>query len=268
MSSMSAFGVNLLLCGLAVALIFGAVMAVAIRLSNHSIVDTIWGLGFAVVAVISYLASSGCGGDPVRRATVLALTTIWGVRLAVHIGTRNAGHGEDPRYVALLSRRTGNLGSYVIRTIYGPQAVILFIVSLPVQVAMYERAPLGVIGGIGIAVWGVGFFFETVGDAQLARFKKDPANAGRVMDRGLWAWTRHPNYFGDSCVWVGLWLLALGSPAGLPAVVSPVLMTYFLVKVTGKALLEKDMRRRRGASYEEYVARTSGFFPRPPRRTS
>jgi len=261
-----AMAANLLYCTAAVLVYFAAVMVAAIRLNRHAIVDVFWGPGFVMVAAVSYLASAGHGGDALRRATVLALTAVWGLRLAVHIGVRNAGRGEDKRYTAILNKRTGSLFGYVVRTIYAPQALILFVVSLPVQLAMYESAPLGVLGAAGIAVWCLGFFFEAVGDAQLARFTRDPANAGKVMDRGLWAWTRHPNYFGDACVWTGLWLLALGHPVGLLAVISPVAMTHFLVNVTGKALLEKGMRRSRGAAYEDYVARTSGFFPRPPRR--
>ena len=260
------FAANLLVCAVAVVAYFAVIMATAIRLDRHAIVDVAWGPGFVMVALISYLASADHGGDAARRATVLALTAIWGLRLGVHIGMRNAGHGEDKRYTAILNRRTGSLVGYVTRTIYAPQAVILFVVSLPVQLAMYESAPIGVIGALGIAVWCVGFGFEAVGDAQLARFTADPANAGKVMDRGLWAWTRHPNYFGDACVWFGLWLLALGHPAGLVTIIAPVTMTYFLMNVTGKALLEKGMRRSRGAAYDDYVARTSGFLPRPPRR--
>ena len=263
---MSPLVVNLLLCAGAVAVYFASVMAVAIRLSKHSIVDVCWGLGFSGIAAISFVASSHSGGDTVRRVTVLALTAIWGVRLAVHIGMRNRGHAEDPRYAAILGRRRGGLVSYALRAIYAPQAVVMFLVSLPVQFAMYQSARLGALGIAGIAVWSVGFGFEAVGDAQLAGFKKDPANAGQIMDRGLWAWTRHPNYFGDCCVWAGLWLLALGSPTGLITVISPVVMTFFLIKVTGKPLLEKGMRRSRGAAYDDYAARTSGFFPRPPKR--
>lgn len=241
-------------------------MALSIRIDNQSIVDIFWGPGFVLVAVVSYLASRHAGGDDVRRLVVLVLTAIWGLRLGLHIGVRNIGHGQDPRYTAIMSHRSGSLAGFVARKIYLPQAVILFVVSLPVQFAMYQKASLGVVGALGIAVWVLGFLFEAVGDCQLTRFKKDPANAGAIMDRGLWAWTRHPNYFGDVCVWVGLWLLALGRPAGLVTVVSPLLMGFFLVKVSGKALLEKNMRRKRGPAYDAYVARTSGFFPRPPRR--
>ena len=264
---MNPIALNLLLCAAAVVVYFAGVMAASFGLRNHSIVDVFWGPGFVMVAAVSYVASMHAGGDPARRLTVLVLTAVWGLRLGAYIGRRNAGHGQDARYTELLSRRTGGVVGYVVRTVYGPQAVILFIVSLPVQIAMYESAPMGALDALGIAVWSIGFVFEAVGDAQLARFKKDPANAGRVMDRGLWAWTRHPNYFGDACVWVGLWLLALGHPAGLLTVISPVAMTYFLVNVTGKALLEKGMRRSRGAAYDDYVARTSGFFPRPPRQS-
>lgn len=258
--------INLGLCALAVVLYFAAIMVVSIRLRNHSLVDIFWGPGFVLLAAVSYGLSAQSGGDPVRRTTVLVLTAIWGLRLGGYLAARNLGHGEDKRYTALLSRRSSGLVGYVVRTVYAPQAVVMYIVSLPVQVAMYERTPLGILGMVGILVWCVGFVFETVGDAQLARFKKDPANAGRVMDRGLWAWTRHPNYFGDVCVWLGLWLLALGSPAGLLTVVSPVLMGFFLIKVTGKALLEKNLRRSRGAAYDAYAARTSGFLPLPPRK--
>ena len=259
-------GTNLVLSAVAVVVYFAAIMALSFRLRNHSLIDIFWGPGFVLVALVSYLASAHFGGDPIRRMTVLALTGIWGIRLAVHLAVRNIGHGQDKRYTALIGDRTSGLVGYVARTVYGPQAAVLFIVSLPVQFAMYERSPLGILGALGILVWAIGFGFEAVGDAQLTRFRNDPANTGRVMDRGLWAWTRHPNYFGDVCVWVGLWLLALGSPVGLVTVVSPVLMTYFLVNVTGKALLEKGLRRSRGAAYDDYAARTSGFLPRPPRR--
>ena len=263
--SWAAIGANLLWCALAVLVYFGAIMAAGIRLRNQSIVDIFWGPGFVMVAVVSYLASADSGGDGLRRATVLVLTAIWGLRLGLYLARRNIGHGEDKRYTAIMSRRQGTVAGYVLRVVYGPQALILFVVSLPVQLAMYEAAPLGLLGVLGVAIWCVGFAFEAVGDAQLARFRADPANAGRIMDRGLWAWTRHPNYFGDVCVWVGLWVLSLGHPVGLLTVVSPLLMGYFLVRVSGKALLEKGMRRTRGEAYADYAAHTSGFFPRPPR---
>ena len=142
----------------------------------------------------------------------------------------------------------------------------MWFVSLPLQVAMYERASLGIVTWLGVAVWAVGFGFETVGDWQLRRFRASPSHAGRVLDRGLWRYTRHPNYFGDAVVWFGLWLLACSHWLGFVLVASPAYMTNMLVRHTGKRLLEKHMARSKGTAYADYVSRTSGFFPWPPRR--
>ncbi|WP_433086478.1 DUF1295 domain-containing protein [Dactylosporangium sp. CA-052675] len=261
----SALLINLGATVVAVALVMAVTMAYALRRREQSIVDTVWGLGFVVVAVVSFALSAG-HGDPVQRWVTLALTAVWGVRLGVYIFARNRGKGEDPRYAALLRRNQGGLVPYVIRTIYWPQGAIMWVVSLPVQAAMYVAEPVPALLWAGVVVWAIGFAFEAVGDAQLARFKRDPANAGRLMDRGLWAWTRHPNYFGDSVVWAGLFLLACSHWAGLPTVIGPALMTHMLVNKSGKALLERRMSRSRGPQFAEYAARTSGFFPRPPRR--
>lgn len=250
----------------AVLLLVAGVMAYSVATKNHSVIDIFWGPGFVVVAAVSYLVSAGSDGDDARRLVVLLLTAAWGLRLGLYIGSRNRGHGEDKRYTALMRHQTGNLVVFLVRKIYGLQAFLIWLVSLPVQVAMYESPSLGVLGAIAIALWAVGFLFEAVGDWQLSRFKADPANAGRIMDRGLWAWTRHPNYFGDTVVWSALWLLCLGHPVGVLAAVSPIVMTKLLVSYSGKALLEKGMRRSKGAAYEAYIARTSGFIPRPPRR--
>ena len=267
--SWGALGLNLVVSAAAVALTMLLTMAYALRRGEQSIVDTVWGLGFVVVAVVSFAVSGALGeGDSTRRWIVLALTAVWGVRLGVYIFRRNHGKGEDPRYAALMRRNTGRTVPFVIKWIYWPQGSIMWVVSLPVQVAMFETATVGVVTWIGVAAWAVGLAFEAIGDAQLARFKADPANQGRLMDRGLWGWTRHPNYFGDSVVWFGLWLVACSHWVGLLTVVAPVLMTHMLVNKSGKALLERRMTRSRGDAYAEYVARTSGFFPRPPRRTA
>jgi steroid 5-alpha reductase family enzyme len=257
---------NLGLSAAAIVVYIAAIMAYSIATRNHSIIDIFWGPGFVLVAVVSYLASIGSEGDDLRRLLILVLTAVWGLRLGLYIGRRNRGHGQDPRYTALMRHQTGSLIGYLIRKIYGLQGVLLFVVSLPLQVAVYERQSIGVLGTLGVIAWVIGFAFEAVGDWQLARFKADPANAGQVMDRGLWAWTRHPNYFGDAMVWIGLWLLSLGNPIGIVTVISPIVMTKLLVSFSGKALLEKGMRRSKGAAYEDYIARTSGFIPRPPRR--
>ncbi|KAA1380114.1 DUF1295 domain-containing protein [Aeromicrobium fastidiosum] len=250
----------------AIIVFIGLIMAAAIKIQNQSIIDIFWGPGFVVAAVVSYLVSSGSGGDDTRRLVVLALTSVWGLRLGLYIGNRNRGHGQDKRYTALMRHQQGSLIGFLVRKIYGLQGALMIIISIPVQLAMYESEPLGVIGAIGIAIWLVGFLFEAVGDWQLARFKADPANAGKVMDRGLWAWTRHPNYFGDAAVWTGLFVLALGSAWGLLTIVSPIIMTKLLVSFSGKALLERGMRRSKGEAYDAYVAKTSGFFPLPPKR--
>ncbi|MCQ4205632.1 DUF1295 domain-containing protein [Streptomyces longispororuber] len=238
--------------------------AVAVRKGVHRIVDVAWGLGFTVVVVVSFVASTGAG-DPGRRTLVTVLTAVWGLRLAGHIARRGRGHGEDPRYEKLLARAPGNRNVYALRMVYVLQGALVWIVSLPVQAAQYVPGPMTGVAWAGTALWAVGVFFEAVGDDQLARFKKDPANKGRIMDRGLWRYTRHPNYFGDFCVWWGLFLIACDAPAAAAAgAVSPLLMSLLLTRGSGKRLLERHMARRPG--YAEYAARTSGFFPLPPRR--
>ncbi|MEZ0073254.1 DUF1295 domain-containing protein [Planotetraspora sp. GP83] len=259
--------VNLVVSVAAVALTMLATMTYALRTGVQSVIDTVWGLGFVVVAIVSFVTSQVLdGGLDARRVIVLALTAIWGVRLGAYIHRRNHGKGEDPRYAALMRKNTGPVVPYVIRKIYWPQGALMWVVSLPVQAAMYETAPLGIVTWIGVAVWVFGFAFESVGDWQLSRFKADPANAGKVMDRGLWAWTRHPNYFGDATVWWGLFLLACSHWVGVLTVVAPIVMTHLLLNWSGKALLERRMARSRGPEYADYLARTSGFLPRPPRR--
>jgi steroid 5-alpha reductase family enzyme len=285
------FGLGLLWCTLAVAVLLGGTFALALKLQKHSVVDVAWGLGFVVVAVVTYVASAGSGNDT-RRGMLLAMVVVWGARLAWHIGRRNAGHGEDPRYEELLGKvAPEERNAHALRMIYGLQGLLILFISLPVQVAQYyrsfdlpapphlppgarvngfgisatEQGP-GVIAVVGIAVWAIGLFFEAVGDWQLKQFKADPANQGKVMDRGLWRYTRHPNYFGDACVWWGIWLVAAETGVGVFTIVSPIVMTLFLTKGSGAALTERRMAGRPG--FAEYVARTSGFLPLPPKRVS
>jgi steroid 5-alpha reductase family enzyme len=215
-----------------------------------------------LVAWVVYAASSG-HGEGTRRLHVALLVTVWGARLAGYIALRNRGKGEDPRYAAMLEG-DADPGRRAL-WIYLTQGVALWFVSLPVQVAMFETSDPGVLLYAGTAVWLVGVGFESVGDFQLARFRAAPDSAGRVMDRGLWRYTRHPNYFGDACVWWGLWLIAAQQWQGLATVLSPVLMTWTLTRKTGTPTLEQGMADRR-PGYREYVERTSSFFPLPPRR--
>jgi steroid 5-alpha reductase family enzyme len=250
---------------LAVAVVAMAVTAVvARRVGRVSVVDVTWGLGLTAIAVLCALL--GSGWVPWLLA---ALVAAWGGRLSWHIFRRSRGHGEDPRYTALLGGRTAADGSAwfaaAVRKVFVVQAAALWFVSWPLQAAAVGSDPWPLLVAAGAGVWLVGFVFETVGDAQLAAYKRDP-DRGPVMDRGLWAWTRHPNYFGDACVWWGVWLAGAAATGWLPALVTlpaPVTMTWFLAYATGARPLERTMMQRPG--YPEYAARTSMFFPLPPR---
>jgi len=258
------FAVNLAATAGAIVVLQLITFAWAMRIKVHVIMDTVWSLGFVIIAALSYVLSAG-HGDPGRRLAAFVLTAVWGLRLSAYVCARNWGTGESARYASLLRRNRGRLTAFVLRYIYWKQGRIMWLVSLPVQAAMYEHATLGAIGWAGVTLWAIGFGFETVGDEQLRRFRADPAQAGQVLDRGLWRYTRHPNYFGDTVLWFGLWLLACGHWLGVVLVVCPVLMANMLIRHTGKKLLEKHMARSRGDAYADYIARTSGFFPLPPR---
>jgi steroid 5-alpha reductase family enzyme len=230
------------------------------RIGRYNVVDVAWGLGFIAVALVAAILGDG---DTSRRWLLLGLVSIWGLRLSWYIYRRSAGKGEDPRYADLL--RDATVGQ-VLRKVFLVQGFATWFVSLPLQLSAVTgptpRHWLAVTLA-GVLVWLVGVFFEAVGDRQLRVFKSDPRHRGVLMDRGLWAWTRHPNYFGDACVWWGLWLITITGWWSLATVLSPLLMTYFLVYATGARLTEKYMRGRRG--FDEYQQRTSFFIPRPPR---
>jgi steroid 5-alpha reductase family enzyme len=194
---------------------------------------------------------------------VLCLVSLWGLRLAAYLAWRNRGHDEDRRYQAIRRRNEPNFALKSLWLIFGFQAVLAWIISLPLAGAIAGDAPLGLLDGLGVALWAVGLYFEAAGDWQLARFKADPGNTGRVMDRGLWRYTRHPNYFGDFCVWWGLYLVALSAGAWW-TVVGPLIMSLLLLRFSGVRLLERDIGERRPA-YAEYVRRTNAFFPGPRR---
>jgi steroid 5-alpha reductase family enzyme len=196
----------------------------------------------------------------------LAASVIWGVRLAAYVTWRNHGKGEDPRYRDLLAAAKGNRNLYALRSVYLLQALTLWVACLPIQAGMLERAPAGPLTAVGGAVWLGGFVFESVGDWQLARFKADRRNHGLIMDQGLWRYTRHPNYFGDFCMWWGLFLISLGSVAELPTIIGPLLMTFILTRGTGQRMTDRRMAASR-PQYADYAARTSGFIPLPPRRS-
>jgi steroid 5-alpha reductase family enzyme len=235
---------------------------VSVRLRNVTIVDTLWSLMF-VIAAFSYAASTLPAGP--RAQVVLVMVTLWGLRLALYLGRRTFGHEEDRRYQNIRARNEPGFTWKSLYLVFGLQAVLAWFISLPLLGGVAgDSSPLGWLDAAGIALWAVGLYFEAVGDWQLARFKADPANAGKVMDQGLWRLTRHPNYFGDFCVWWGFYLVALSAGAwwSLPG---PVLMSLLLLRVSGVTLLERDIGERRPA-YAEYVRRTNAFFPGPRRR--
>ncbi len=235
-------------------------------LGRYRDIDVFWPLGFVVVAWVAFGVSANQPGvDHLQRSLLAILTSIWGLRLAGYLAWRSRGAGEDPRYEAILSRAKGSKVLYSLAIVYGLQAMLLWLVSLTVVVGMFARSPLVPLEILGAAIWGVGFCFETIGDAQLLRFSKDPTTKGRVLDTGLWAWTRHPNYFGDACVWWGLFVIAASGGWGVLILPAPLLMNLLLVRVSGKAMTERRMARTR-VGFDDYVARTSGFFPRPPHR--
>jgi len=234
--------------------------AISVPLRNVAIVDSLWSLMFLMAAIVYAVTVADPGP---RTSLVLGLVGLWSLRLAIYITARNRGHGEDPRYQAIRARNGPNFALKSLYLVFLLQAVLAWIISLPLLGAIAGDTPLGVLDWAGAALWAVGFYFESVGDWQLARFKADPANRGKVMDQGLWRYTRHPNYFGDFCVWWGLWLVALGAGAWW-SIVGPIAMSVLLLRVSGVALLEKHIGKRR-PGYAEYMRRTSAFFPRRPR---
>jgi steroid 5-alpha reductase family enzyme len=245
----------------AVVLLMAATAWEGRRQGRVSVVDTTWGLGFVVVAAVAGVVGDGTGW---RRLVLFVVVALWGLRLAGHMHRRNSGKGEDPRYVELLSKEDGNPTLVAVRKVYAVQGLAVWFVSLPIQVsAASGRGVVGVVV-VGLVLWVLGIAFEALGDRQLREFKAHPANQGKVMDRGLWSWTRHPNYFGDACVWWGIWLVAASAWPGVLTLFSPLAMTYFLVFATGARLLERHLGQRPG--YAAYQQRTSYFLPRPPRR--
>ena len=267
--------------------------AISVAVKDASLIDIFWGFGFLVVAAVClYLAEIR---TPYIKLLGL-LPIIWGIRLSLYLAKRNLGHGEDKRYVSM-RRRAEKKGmsemAWRIRTlftVYFGQGLLIMIVSAPIWVAMgvakYQygeivdlallqgnASPLSFIKPIailGALLWLIGFLFEAIGDWQLSRFLKKhkdydgPKEYKPVLDTGLWKYTRHPNYFGNACMWWGIWLVACQAPWGWATIFAPVIMTLLLTKVSGRDLLERDMGRRK--SYQDYIAKTSGFFPMPPKK--
>lgn len=240
----------------------------AVRIGDVSFIDAVWAFGMVVMAAASWLQVGDTGP---RAAALAAMTAIWGLRLGLHLLTRWRSHGEDPRYARMLGKAKAQdrFAGAALGKVFAPQAVLLFIVCLPAQLGILSPpSRLGTVAYAGLALWLVGMVFEAVGDAQLKAHRADPARKGQVLDSGLWRYTRHPNYFGDCCVWWGIWLVAAeaGPVAALASLPGPLFLTFTLTRWSGKPLLERGLAKTR-PGYADYVERTSGFFPWPPKHS-
>jgi steroid 5-alpha reductase family enzyme len=235
--------------------------AVALRLKRNDVADVAWGLGFLLAAAASY-ALNGAAVD--RGLLVTALTAVWALRLSIHIHGRNRGKGEDRRYAEWRRQWGSRFRLRAFLQVFLLQWLLMLVVVLPVVAVNVRRGgaatPLDV---LGVGVWLAGFVFEAVGDRQLAAFVRDSSNQGRILQTGLWRYSRHPNYFGETAQWWGLALIALSTPGGWTGLIGAAAITFLILKVSGIPLLEESMSRKPG--YESYRDRTSRFFPLPPR---
>ena len=253
-----------LACALVAIAFVTLVWVLSLLLRDSSVMDACWGLGFVAIAwALAWLAP---GGGASRATLMAALVTAWGLRLSLYLAWRSRGRGEDYRYRAWRERAGGAWWWRSYFKVFLLQGAVMWVVAAPIVAAAGRAAQpaLGPLDWIAAVIWGAGFAFEAVGDWQLARFRKNPANRGRLMTGGLWRYTRHPNYFGDALVWWGLYLVAAAAGAWW-TVFSPVLMTFLLVRVSGVAMLEGTLRETK-PGYREYMATTSAFLPRAPRR--
>jgi len=237
---------------------------VSLALKDASIADVFWGLGFVVIAWVTFVQAEGFYG---RRLMVGVLVTLWGLRLALHISARNWGKGEDRRYKAWRARYGADFWWVSLYRVFLVQGVLLWVISLVVQAAQSSSTPARFtwLDGAGMLLWAGGFLFEALADWQLKRFKSEPANRGKVMSQGLWAYSRHPNYFGECLIWWGFFGMSLSNTMNLWTIISPITITLLLLKVSGVTLLEKTIVDRRPA-YREYIQRTHAFIPWFPKR--
>jgi steroid 5-alpha reductase family enzyme len=236
-----------------------ALWLLSLALKDVSIIDVFWAVGFFIVALVANRLQAGP-----RGLLLLALTGVWAARLGIHLLMRliKLGH-EDYRYTAMRRSSPDTFWIRSLLTIFCLQAVLLWLISFPLQAAVPSPRPLGALDYIGIVIAVIGIVIEGIADFQLTRFRGDPANAGKVMDRGLWHYSRHPNYFGDCVMWWGFYLIALAAGAWW-SIFAPVIMTFLLLRFSGVALMEKSIGKRR-PEYDEYIRRTSAFVPLPPK---
>lgn len=248
---------------LIIVLIFSAatlLWLLSLLLRDSSIVDIAWAPGFALIAWLSALTSGILG---VRGWLTLILVNTWALRLASHIATRH--HGEDRRYAEMRETHGARWWWWSLFQVFWLQALVCWLISWPLQLAVRASVPLGALDYAGCAIALTGLIVEAIADWQLTRFRRDPSNAGHVMDRGLWAWSRHPNYFGDALMWWGFFLIGFAASSAWWTVLCPLAMTILLLRVSGVSLLEETIVERRPA-YADYIRRTSAFVPWPPKR--
>lgn len=233
-------------------------------IKDASIIDIFWGVGF-VITVWTYANMIGWETLDVRAKIFVGMVSLWGLRLGIYLGARNIGKGEDYRYKAWREENGKNWWWLSYIRVFVLQGFILWIVSSIFVPALSVQGGLGFLEFLGIGLWAIGLFFEAVGDWQLSRFKRNPGNKGKVMDTGLWKYTRHPNYFGDALMWWGLFCFCLGHPQGLFYIFSPIFMTLLLLKVSGVAMLERKLKESK-PKYKEYMEKTSAFVPMMPKK--
>ncbi len=246
-------------------MLMSSVWVISLFRRDASVIDPFWGVGFCVLAISSFFLGPASGSLP---TLMLVLVLVWGLRLSLYLGYRYIHEGEDRRYKAMRNRHPDTFWLRSLVTVFNLQAVVLWVVSLPIQVAIVQGAEstVGVAAIAGVILWSIGLFFETVGDWQLMKFKSNPVNQKRVLRQGLWKYTRHPNYFGDFCVMWGFFLISI-SAGGIWTVFAPAIMSFFLLRVSGVTLLEKSISKRR-PEYEEYVQSTSSFLPWFPKQST
>jgi steroid 5-alpha reductase family enzyme len=251
---------------------------ISVKINDVSFVDAFWGAGMGVMALTSWVQLDQPG---LLATLILVMTAAWGFRLGIHLFVRWWAEGEDKRYTSILEkdREKGNFAVAALTKVWLSQAALLFMVSSPAQVGILASenpvtspvtAPVMLLAYAGVAIYLVGIFFEWVGDWQLQRFKSNADNSGKVLDTGLWRYTRHPNYFGDFMAWWGIWLVcaSVGWVYAAATVIGPIFLSFTLTKWSGAALLEKGMATTKGDKYDDYKRRTSAFFPRPPKDRS
>jgi len=245
---------GMMFCGWLISLVY----------KNVTLVDSLWGMGFVLIAWITFCLTEGYTG---RKVLIVVLTTVWGLRLSAHLSWRNWGKGEDPRYGGW--RQAGGNRFWIISLfkVFLLQALFMWVIALAIQYGQVSRMPAHFtrLDFAGLIIWMIGFLFESISDWQLARFKSDPANKGKVMDRGLWAYSRHPNYFGECLIWWGIFLIALSTANSWWTIISPFIITAVLLKMTGIPLMEKTIVDSR-PGYREYIRRTPAFIPWFPKK--